>query len=317
MELEETASSSIRWERRSPGAWNRVRRFINSYWLVPLLVLLLQLSTQLFYQTEPPLERLYKGNLAFFRGAPIFYEIATADFPYTLIGHFLEMIDYSLYEGDFHQISRKTLEVASRSPGAREEIYRRLIDSRSHRQSELGGVLTLSYSHGPAIRLHEIPSLNEIYSGRLHEAMGSTPRFLALIGSKEGREVFEKVGVEKRMIEEMSSLLKNDRLSRRVGDGMIRNFVEMYDTLSDSHYLLSPLQFKEALGEIPFTERYVGLYHFHNGMEEPPSEIDVGQSLRRRQIVMTFSPDGWELYDIVKGEIKKTNIEVDNRIRLQ
>jgi hypothetical protein len=147
--------------------------------------------------------------------------------------------------------------------------------------------------------------------------MGSIAAFLTLIGSEDSREIFEKVGIEKKLIEATDSLLKKDHISNSIKQAMIRNFVDMYDTLSESRYLLSPLQFKEALGKIPFGERYVGLYHFHNGIEEPPSEIDIEQSLRRRQIVMTLSREGWVFYDVVKRDLKRINIEVDNKVALQ
>jgi hypothetical protein len=52
-------------------------------------------------------------------------------------------------------------------------------------------------------------------------------------------------------------------------------------------------------------------------MNEPPSDIDVEQSLRKRQIVMTFSKKGWTLYDVAKENIQKLDIEIDNRVSLQ
>lgn len=284
---------------------------------MPILVILLQLSTQLFYVTEPPLKRLYKGNLTFFRGIPVFYKIATAAFPYTLIGHFSEIIDYGFYMGNIFQVPHSALVTAVQTLATKEDVYHSLVASRSHHESEHGGLLAISYFDNSAIHLYEIPSLNGIYSARLHQAVGSFPKLLEMMTSEEGREVFDKVGIEKKIMEETISLLKNDRLPDPVKKTIVDNFVELYDTLSESRYLLSPLQFKEGIGRISFGERYVGTYHFHNGIEEPPSEIDVEQSLRKRQIVMTLTAEGWALYDVAKRDLKRINIGVDNKVRLE
>ncbi len=140
---------------------------------------------------------------------------------------------------------------------------------------------------------------------------------MAFLSSKEDREILEKVGLDNVWVENVVSIMKNDRISESVKATLTKNFIEMYTMLSESRYLLSPYQFKEALGRVPFGERFVGLYHFHNGMSEPPSQIDVEQSLRKRQIVMTFSPGGWTLYDVAKQNLQQIDIEIDNPVTLQ
>ncbi len=306
------------WERRSRTFWNRLRRKLNDYWLIPLLICYLQFSTQFIYPAEPPLERLYKGNQTFFQGIPIFYKIATHAFPYTLMGHFYEMADQGLYRFDLHQVSHRDLRVALQSSEVSQAVYDHLAASRRHRQSELGGILTLSYLQGsPSIHFHEISSLNESYLKRLREASGSVPRFIAFLVLKENQEIFEKVGVPLKWVETLSTVLDSRRMTDSVKQSLIDNFIETFEALSESRYLLSPYQFKEALGKVPLGERFVGLYHFHNGMNEPPSAIDIEQSLRKRQIVMTFSEKGWTLYDVDKQDLRRIDIDVDKRVLLQ
>lgn len=306
------------WERRSRTFRNRLRRKLNDYWLIPLLICYLQLSTQFIYPAEPPLERLYKGNRTFFQGIPIFYKITTHEFPYTLMGHLYEIAGYSLYRFDINQVPHRDLRVALESPGIREEIYDRLTASRQHRQSELGGILTLSYRQGdPSIRLYEITSLNEIYLNRLRERRHSVPQFISFLGDKEAQEVFEKVGVQQKWRSDLVSALGSERLTDPVKQILIDNFIDTFEALSESRYLLSPYQFKEALGRIPFGERIVGLYHFHNGFNEPPSSIDIEQSLRKRQIVMTLHQEGWTLYDVAKEDLRRIDIDVDKTVALQ
>ena len=306
------------WERRSPSFWNRLRRKLNDYWLIPLLICYLQLSTQFIYSAEPPLERLYKGNQTFLQGIPIFYKIATHRFPYTLMGHFYEIADHGLYRFDLNQVPHHDLETAFESSEISRAVYEHLTASRRHHQSELGGILTLSYPQGnPSIHLHEIPSLNEVYLKQLRERRDSVPRFIDFLLDNENQEVFEKVGVQQKWRENLAAALKRDRMSDSVKQTLINNFIETYEALSESRYLLSPYQFKEALGKVPMGERFVGLYHFHNGLNEPPSAIDIEQSLRKRQIVMTLSERGWAFYDVDKENLRRVDIDVDNRIPLQ
>lgn len=306
------------WERRSRSFPNRLRRKLNDYWLIPLLICYLQLSTQFIYPAEPPMERLYKGNKTFFQGIPIFYKITTHDFPYTLIGHFSEIADHGLYHFNLLQVPHEDLRSALQSPETGRDIYERLTASRAYRQSEMGGILTVSYRDGsPQLHLYEIPSLNSVYLDRLRELRGSTADFIDFLSAKENHEIFEKVGLQQRWVTDLTALLRSDRVADQMKETLIDNFIETFEALSESRYLLSPYQFKEALGKIPFSDRFVGLYHFHNGFNEPPSAIDVEQSLRKRQVVMTLSQNGWILYDVSKQELKRIDIEIDKRIALQ
>ncbi|MFY9271275.1 MAG: hypothetical protein WAO55_16140 [Candidatus Manganitrophaceae bacterium] len=315
---EQTLSLPTGWERRSPRLFNRLRRKLNDYWLIPLLVCQLQLATQFFHTADPPLERLYKGNRTFFQGIPILYKIVSHEFPYAFIGHFYELVEQGLYSVGYDRVSHGELQTALSSPGAGREIYDRLIASRQHRESELGGILTLSY-HGekPVVRLHEIPSLNEIYLDRLRKIRHSLPEVLAFLTAEENQEVFEKLGLGKQWTTNLETILQRQNLPDATKQTLIDNFIETYQALSDSRYLLSPYQLKGALGKIPFGERFVGLYHFHNGMNEPPSSIDIDQSLRRRQLVMTFSETGWIFYDISKRALKQINVQIDKAVALQ
>ena len=316
--FEQTVTFPGGMDRRNPRRFNRLRRFLNDYWLIPVLICYLQLSTQVIYSADPPLERLYKGNRTFFQGIPIAYRLATHQFPYTLMGHLHEMVDHGFYKFDLHQVSHLDLKSALASPETQQAIYDRLVASRQHRKSELGGLLTVSYPPtGPTIHLHEIQSLNEVYLNKLQANAGSMPQFIALLSSKEDREILEKVGLDNAWLKSIISAMKNERIADPVKAQLVQSFVEMYGILSDSRYLLSPYQFKEALGRLPSGERFIGLYHFHNGMNEPPSDIDVEQSLRKRQIVMTFSQKGWTFYDVAKQNMRRIDIEIDNQVSLQ
>ncbi len=305
-------------ERRRRTGFNRFRRFINDYWLVPLLFCYLQLATQVFYAADTPLDRLSKGNQAFFKGIPIAYQIATRDFPNTLIGHFYEIGVQSFYDAEFFQVDHDDLKVALSSPETREAIYQRMLKSRSHHESEIGGILSISYhDDGPKLHLNEIISLNEIYLQKLRNALDSPPDFLELLRLEKNQQTLEGVGMQKMWVDQIISLIKNERINGHTQRLLLQNFVDMFEALSDSRYLLSPYQLKAGLGKIPFNQRYVGLFHFHNGLNEPPSPVDTQQSTRKRQIVMTFSEEGWVLYDVAKRKLSKIDIKIDKTVALQ
>jgi len=306
-------------DRRSHSAFNRIRRFLNDYWVVPVLFFYLQLATQVLYPADAPLQRIARGNRTFFQGIPIAYNIATQEFPFTLLGHLYELGNHGLYKTNLFQVPHGTLKAALNAPGKKEAIYRRMLQSRAHHESELGGLLSISYHEGqPELHFYEVASLNEGFLGKLRATATEGPEaFLALLEQPENDEVMEGVGIEKTWVESMHSALKNSRIAEAVKSKLVENFIEMFQALSESRYLLSPYQFKEALGKIPFDERFVGLYHFHNGLQEFPSPVDMQQSLRKRQIVMTFSEKGWDLYDVVHRDMQTLRMTIDKRVALQ
>ncbi len=302
----------LTWQdRRRRTGFNRARRFINNYWLVPVLFCYLQLATQVIYTADSPLARLSKGNQAFFNGIPIAYQIATHDFPNTLLGHFYEIGVQGFYDAELFQTDHDDLKVALSSPEAQEEIYQKLIASRDHHASEIGGILSISYhDDGPKLQLNEIASLNEIYLNGLRAALDSPTEFLELLRAEKHQQTLEGVGMQPRWIDQTVSLINNERINGQTQKLLLQNFVEMFEALSDSRYLLSPYQLKAGLGEIPFDQRYVGLFHFHNGLNEAPSPVDIQQSMRKRQIVMTFSETGWVMYDVSKRKLSKIDIKM-------
>lgn len=305
-------------DRRSITGFNRLRRFLNNYWLLPLIICYLQLATQVIYPADSPLDRLTKGNRAFLQGVPIAYEILTRDFPFTLLGHFYELSVQGLYKAELFQVAHEDIKSALNNPEIQQKLYDKLITSRSHHDSEIGGLLSVSYQEGqPVLHLHEVSSLNERYLQQLRHTRNSPSDFIHLIQSKDNKELLEGVGIQANWVESTSGLVQSTRITEGIREIAIKNFIEMYEALSESRYILSPYQFKEALGKIPFGERFVGIFHFHNGLNEPPSATDIQQSQRNRQIVLTFSNSGWTLYDIHKQELAKVDIKIDNPVVLQ
>lgn len=299
-------------DRRSRRSLNRFRRFINDYWILPLLFCYLQLATQVVYPADAPLQRIAKGYNSFIDGIPIAYNIATQDFPYTLIGHLYEIGLYGFYKSDLLQVSHDDIRAALSSPDIQKQIYRRMIASRDHHESEIGGIVTISYSiEGVALHFHELTSLNEQFLLKLRENKNLPSKFVDLISLKENQEIFDSVGIETRWREDIRSLIQHQGVTENNRRLAMENFVEMFEALSESRYLLSPYQLKQGLGKIPFNQRIVGLFHFHNGLNEPPSPVDIQQSMRKRQIVLTFSEAGFTVYDLAKRKLLKIDIKID------
>lgn len=305
-------------DRRSASGFNRLRRFLNNYWLIPVIICYLQLATQIIYPADSPLQRIEKGNRAFFQGIPIAYKIVTHDFPFTLLGHFYELGIQSAYKSDFFQVPHEDLKTALARPGVQKALYDRLLASRDYHDSEIGGLLSVSYASGePKLNVYPISSLNERYLAQLRDSMDTPESLINLLEADFSEEILEGVGIRRPWIESTRTLIQSDRISDPVRRIAMENFVEIYEALSESRYILSPYQFKAALGKIPLGERFVGIFHFHNGLNEPPSAVDIQQSQRNRQIVFTFSRSGWTLYDINKKELSMVDIKIDNRPSLQ
>ncbi len=305
-------------DRRSATGFNRFRRFLNNYWLVPIIICYIQLVNQVVYPANTPLERFSEGNRAFFRGIPVAYELATHKFPFTILGHFYEIGLNGLYKADLLQVSHEDLKVALSAPRLKQDMYNRLLQSREYHKSEIGGLISMSYNRGkPSLHFHEIPSLNGLYLKQLRSKIDAPSAFIGLVAANKNEEIIDGVGIRKEWTENTLTLLQSDRISESTRRTLRENFLEMYEALSESRYLLSPLQFKEGLGKIPYNERFIGIFHFHNGLNEPPSATDIQQSMRNRQIVITFSEPGWTVYDVAKQDLEKIDISIDKQLSLQ
>ncbi len=290
-------------DRRKRTFRNRIRRSLNSYWLVPVFVLYLELFTVLIPPIDSPLKNFTERNLYFFKGPAVIYSLVSTDFPYTLIGHFKEIAIVKKYFLGIDQVPSADIAIALTSKIEVQNIYSRIIASKAYLNTEIGGIATISYDKdNPKLRLYEVPSVNKVFSDRLRAVSESSVReFVALLQKEESREILTKVEVDGEMTAGLIDVLSTDSVSSHIKDKLIRDFIRTYDTHSQLKYVLSPLDFKSFLGSTKIEGEYIGLFHFHNDYMEPPSEIDVANSYTDRQIIFTLSDDGIILYDVVKG----------------
>src|SRR3990172_6632831 len=252
-------------DRRKRTFSKRVRRSINSFWLVPVFVLYLELFTVLIPPVDSPLKNITERNLNFFKGPVVMYSIVSTDFPYAMIGHFKEIAIVKKYFLGIDQVPTADIAIALTNQSDVQHIYSRIIASKAFFNTEVGGIATISYEKdNPRLRLYEIPSVNKAFSDRLKSASESS-------------------------------------VSNHIKDKLINDFIRTYDLNSQLKYVLSPAVFKSFLGSTNIEGEYIGLFHFHNDYMEPPSDIDMANSYSDRQIIFTLSDDGIILYDAVKG----------------
>src|SRR4030067_879719 len=131
-------------DRRKRTFSNRIRRSINSYWLVPVFVLYLELFTVLIPPVDSPLKNITERNLYFFKGPAVMYNIASTDFPYALIGHFKEIAIVKKYTFNINQVPSEDIARALENKESVRKIYRRGIESRSYNNKEFGGIFKLA-----------------------------------------------------------------------------------------------------------------------------------------------------------------------------
>lgn len=292
------------FDRRKKTLINRLRRQLNSYWLVPVFIIYLELLATIFPPFTSPIKNLKERNLNFLRGPGVFYHLLTTDFPYGLIGHFKEIIIIKKYTFNIGQASSVDMSNALEDKDTVRKIYRRVVQSRGFDNTEIGGIATMEYTpEGPKLHLYEIPSRNKVFSDRLHRFENtSVEKFLSFIQEGESREVIINVGIDNPMIDNMIKVLLSAKPDNDRKHDLIKNFMSNYDIHSESKYILSPYDFKAVLGSPELSGKYVGIFHFHNSYMEPPSDIDVENSSTDRQLVITLGDRGIVIYDIIKGK---------------
>ena len=288
-------------DRRSKSGWNRVRRFLNDYWLVPVVILYLQLLAAVVGAQGGTPHALTDVNRRVIAGVPALGRIITNDFPFTLIGHSKEMLH--TLAGITQRISPQAF--AARLRPVQEELYRSLWNSRSTTNSELGGVVSLSPQGQPVLSL--IPSSN----GRLMQQLAESnwQQGLAWLGSDENRELVNILTQSGFNLARVVEILSQGELAQAGKETLYEAALHTLEVTSQARYLLQPEHFKSYLGHMN-TWRYVGLFHYHNQVATPPSEADVEASYRVRQFVLTLSPDGFDLHDISDGVATVTHFSV-------
>jgi hypothetical protein len=290
-------------ERRRKTLRNRARRFINGYWLVPLLGVYLELLTVLVPPINTPIQNLYERNLSFVDGGREFYRLATHNFPFTLAGHFREILIRKEFELGVGQVPFEDLVAAAKNRTSMGEIHRMLMDSKAFSNTEMGGIITITYGpDAPQIHLYEIDSINGVFSSDLHrEARRSSHEFMAWINQSDHRDFLRTVQISDSLTDNLINVLDSERINEAEKRKLIDVYVHAYDLNSESRYLLSPYDYKSILGSGVLEGSYVGIFHFHNDLLSPPSEVDVAGSSRDRQVVITLAEDGFILYDLSHG----------------
>ncbi|MBI5407182.1 MAG: hypothetical protein HZA18_05750 [Nitrospirae bacterium] len=291
-------------DRRKRTPTNRLRRFLNNYWLIPVFTLCLELFAITLPPTDSPIKNLKDRNIYFLKGPVILYNLASTDFPYALIGHFKEITLVKKYSFNIDQVPSEDIARALENKESVRKIYRRVIESRSYANTELGGIITLvNTPEGPELHLHEIPSLNKGFSEKLHGLENSSiEEFIAFLQKQESRETLARVGMDEYITDNLVNVLlsqKPDKDRKRI---LVKDFIKTYDIHSECKYILSPYDFKSILGASNIEGKYVGLFHFHNNYMEPPSEVDIANSSADRQIVITLGDRGIVIYDLIKGK---------------
>lgn len=289
-------------DRRSPSLFNRGRRFLNNYWLVPVFVLYLQFLAALMSLHDGQAVDLAEKNRAFFTGIPLFVEILGTDFPYGVIGHGKELLH--AMGGDEQLVT--PLEVAAAVERRKHEILLVLQASREEHHTEQGGVLTVDPN--TKISLAPIPSSNGRF---LTELMGLTPAELGerLQGARM-RTLISAISGDTQTLDRILGLLANTEIPQDAKDLTLDSYLFSLRTTSEARYVLLPLEFKAALGRLP-AWRYAGIYHFHNEFDSPPSDADMEASFHARQFVFCLTRDGFLLYDIAKGDVTVSHHPVD------
>ncbi len=288
-------------ERRAQTAGNKIRRFINDFWLVPVLVIYLQLLAALMTASGDEQVGLIDKNRTFFSGVPLVAAIVGHDFPFTLIGHSKEMLH--TFGGAATTLTPE--EVAHRIKSKKRAIYLSLWQSRDRRDTEIGG--TVSLQPGRELALYPIPSSN----GNFIRTLKALPPEAALemLTDPANRELVNILAGNQALYQRVAHILADSRFSEEVKQRTFASVIGALEVASEARYVVLPIDFKANLGHMDGW-RYVGVYHFHNELASPPSQADIMSSYDVRQLIFCLTKDGFDLYDIEDGLIITTHFEV-------
>jgi hypothetical protein len=279
-------------DRRSGHPVNRARRFLNNYWLVPVVVIYLQLLAALLNVHGSGEHGLLARNRMFFQGIPLTLEILAHDFPYAVIGHGKEIA----YHWGGRGASVPPEAVAEGVDGMREEIYRAILASRSRHDTEVGGIVMITA--GDRVAMHPVPSSN----GALVRALKSLSPEDAIRELKKpaNRPIVHALTTAVGPVDRIGALLNDPKVRPSERDRAFSAFLYSLEVASESRYVILPMVFKATLGHLP-ERRLLGMYHFHNELDVPPSMADVAASEDMRQFVFVLAEDGFNLYDLYQG----------------
>lgn len=279
-------------DRRSVHPFNRLRRFLNNYWLVPVVVIYLQLLAALLNVHSSGEHGLLDRNRMFFQGIPLTFEILAYDFPYAVIGHGKEIT----YHWGGAGMAMPPVQVVEGVRGMRQEIQRAILASQARRDTEVGGLVMLT--DDGRIALHPVPSSN----GELVRALKALPPEAALAELRKPRNgpIVRALASSAGPIDRIAALMSDPKVRESERERAYSAFLYSLEVASESRYVLLPMVFKATLGRLP-EWRLIGTYHFHNELDVPPSPADVEAAADMRQFVFVLAADGFNLYDLYQG----------------
>jgi len=279
-------------DRRGTTPFNRLRRFLNNYWLVPVVVVYLQLLAALLNVHGTGEHGLLARNRLFFQGIPLTFEILAHDFPFAVIGHGKEIT----YHWGGAGLTLPPVQVAAGVRGMRQEIQRAILASQARRDTEVGGLVMLT-SDG-RIALHPIPSSNGEFIRTL-KALRPEAAIEEL--RKPGNALIVRALAQSvRPLDRIAALMSDPKVRPTERERVFSAFLYSMEVASESRYVLLPMVFKATLGHMP-EWRLIGMYHFHNELDVPPSAADIDASTDMRQLVFVLAEDGFNLYDLYQG----------------
>lgn len=294
--------SSAPVDRRAPTRLNRARRFMNNYWLVPVVVIYLQLLAALLNVHGTGEDGLLARNRLFFQGIPLTIQILSHDFPYAVIGHAKEI---AYYWGD-RGADVPPEDVAAAVREQRDALYGAILASRVRHDTEEGGLVTVT-ADGRVV-LHPVPSSN---GALLTQIKGMPPReAMAVLRDPANRSVVEALAGSMAPVERIGRLVEDPDIAPPERARAFSAFLYSLEVTSESRYTIKPMVFKATLGHLE-DWRLLGMYHFHNEVDLPPSDADVAASHDMRQFVFVLADDGFNLYDLQSGRATVSHHEAD------
>jgi len=270
-----------------------IRNKLNKYWLVPSFLLLVEYGILTYSITKH--QSLEETNTFITKNA-----IPSVVYCSNVIP---QAIRYHL---KINQLSKEILEEALQNPKTVERIKELFREDIQNRHSEINGIATLvkDGEHSYYINFYTIPTRNYKLAELLIRERGNKKNLVRII--KENEYYFKSVLADFGGTDEtiynmgMKIIERGEEVSNVVLSHFVDFFIEASDYRADKD-IESSIKFYY---KTQIQGKYIADFHAHiDG--SPPSELDLHSSKFMREIVLSNKKEGFDLYDLIKGESTK------------
>lgn len=211
---------------------------------------------------------------------------------------------FAKYQLGVDQVKKESLEKALQNPKTINRARELFNSDLENKSSEISGIATLVEENGGCyINFHEIPTRNGLLAKALEEEKGNEEGLMRIIKENESyfKIILRDAGINKKLYNEGMKIIKEGKKGKSL---VLSSFVDAFVGYSDYMTEYSAEILLNFYYKTKIKGKYIAYFHTHI-CGSPPSECDMNSNRIIRMIVLSLKEDGFDLYDLVKGESTK------------